>query len=121
MSYSIVTTDTFDKQVERLEKKFSSLKQEISDFKDKITEDPFIGVSYGDGLRKVRLAIKSKGKGKSGGARIIYTIVYFEDVIILLRIEDKSEVANVTKKEVQDYLKAKGIKTKPDKIKKKKK
>ena len=36
-----------------------------------LEQDPFQGTSLGKGVRKVRMAIASKGKGKSGGARVI--------------------------------------------------
>ena len=49
----------------------------------------------GDGIHKVRVAISSKNKGKSGGARIITDITAIlsleKGVITLLYIYDKSE------------------------------
>ena len=51
------------------------------------------------GGRKVRMAIASKGKGKSGGARVItYNLYQEEDVIVidLLTIYDKNEISNIS-------------------------
>lgn len=45
--------------------------------------------------RKARIAIKSKGKGKRGGGRIIFYFEVLQDKIILLYIYDKSEMENV--------------------------
>jgi mRNA-degrading endonuclease RelE of RelBE toxin-antitoxin system len=45
--------------------------------------------------RKARIAIKSKGKGKSGGSRIIFYFEIVQDKVILLFIYDKSEMENV--------------------------
>ena len=38
---------------------------------DDLEQNPLLGTDLGDGLRKVRMKITSKGKGKSGGARVI--------------------------------------------------
>ena len=63
----------------------------------------------GFGVRKVRMIIKSKGKGKSGGARVItYNVTEMEDTIdiTLLTIYDKSERSNISDKEINDLLKS---------------
>lgn len=63
------------------------------------------GADLGNGMRKVRMAIAQKGKGKSGGARVIaYHVTVGDDVfgITLLTIYDKSELANVS----DSYLKS---------------
>lgn len=36
-----------------------------------ILKNPKLGVDLGNGLRKIRINIKSKGKGMSGGGRLI--------------------------------------------------
>lgn len=62
----------------------------------------------------MRLAITSKGKGKSGGARVItYTVILTEidSEIKLLTIYDKSERENLTDKELQDILKQNLVKS----------
>ncbi len=69
MSYSIEQTDEFGKRVKRLAKKHRSLRDDPSKLYDTLERDPFQGVLIGPNLRKIRLAITSKGKGKSGGAR----------------------------------------------------
>ena len=54
------------------------------------------------------MAITSKGKGKSGGARIITYIVNAEKEILLVSIYDKSEKETISNKEIllriQSYL-----------------
>lgn len=72
-------------------------------------ENPLEGVDLGLGVRKVRMSIKSKGKGKSSGARVItYNITIAEDNIdiTLLTIYDKSEKSAITDKEIKDLLKS---------------
>ena len=83
----------------QLLKKYRSLKSDIKDLKDSLVINPFQGTSLGKGVRKVRMAIASKGKGKSGGARVITYNLYQEgDTIIidLLTIYDKGEISNIS-------------------------
>ena len=64
----------------------------------------------GDGIHKVRVAISSKNKGKSGGARIITDITAIlsleKGVITLLYIYDKSERGNISDKEIDELKKS---------------
>ena len=72
-------------------------------------ENPLEGADLGFGVRKVRMIIKSKGKGKSGGARVItYNVTEMEDTIdiTLLTIYDKSERSTISDKEIKDLLKS---------------
>ena len=56
--------------------------------------------------RKARIAVKSKGKGKSGGGRIIFYFEIVEEKIILLFISDKSEMENVQTAFIEQILQA---------------
>lgn len=67
MSYSVVVSPTFRKQAKRLLKKYASLKQDLDALVGQLEKDPQQGIAVGKGCYKVRLAIRSKGKGKSGG------------------------------------------------------
>ena len=73
---------------------------DFSVFLDSIKKNPFQGVDLGNGVHKVRMTVQSKGKGKSGGMRIITYIisVYHEDNIdlTLLYLYDKNEISNVS-------------------------
>lgn len=64
-------TAEFKRQIKRLRKKYASLQSDFDELLAELSENPFAGVDLGDGVRKVRMAIKTKGKGKSGGARVI--------------------------------------------------
>lgn len=91
-------------QTKRLSKKYHSLKKDLQDFKKSLFNDPYQGSSLGKGVRKVRMAIASKGKGKSGSARVITYNLYQEGdsiIIDLLTIYDKSEISNIT----DDFIK----------------
>lgn len=57
----------------------------------------------GGGVRKVRMSIKSKGKGKSSGARVITFNYLLEDdnrEITLMTVYDKLERETISDKEI---------------------
>ena len=100
MSYSILPTHRFEKELKRLVKKFPSLKIEFKELIEEITKNAQAGTFIGNNCYKIRVAIESKGKGKSGGARAI-TYVYVEsETIYLLTIYDKSEKENLKPNEL---------------------
>src|SRR6266700_6414024 len=100
MSFSIISIATFDKQAKRLIKKYPSLKKELQQLGDALITNPFTGTSIGHDCFKIRLSIASKGKGKSGGARIITHVYVSGKTIFLLSIYDKSEQSDITNKEL---------------------
>ena len=97
MKVTIGTIDEFERQARRLSKKYRSLKSDLKDFQDSIKENPFQGSDLGGGVTKIRMAIGSKGKGKSGGARVLtLTVLVSDDAdVTLLTIYDKDEIDNV--------------------------
>lgn len=104
MSYSIVTIAPFDRQLKRLVKKYPSLKNEVKQLGTLLSNAPDSGTSLGNNCYKIRVSISSKGKGKSGGARVI-THVYVEGTLIyLLAIYDKSEQGSIDDKQVLNLL-----------------
>jgi mRNA-degrading endonuclease RelE of RelBE toxin-antitoxin system len=100
MSYNVVTIPPFDRQLKRLAKKFPSLKTEYANLIESLEENPVKGVAMGNSCYKIRVAIKSKGKGKSGGARVITNVQVVENNVFLLAIYDKSEQDNITDNEL---------------------
>ena len=72
VNYRIILSDSFLKEAKRLAKKYNSFKKDLETLQNTLLENPYSGVDIGDSLRKVRMAIKSKGKGKSHEARIIH-------------------------------------------------
>lgn len=100
-------TAEFKRQIKRLKKKYASLQDDYANLLSELQENPYIGVELGKGIRKVRMAIASKGKGKSGGARVItYCIESNQDEITidLLTIYDKSEIDNVSDSYIQSLI-----------------
>lgn len=105
MNFSVKTISVFERQAKRLMKKFPSLKKEIKTLISELKKEPTKGTSVGHDCHKIRLAIASKGKGKSGGARVITHLVYKKDTVYLLSIFDKSDMENLTEKEILELLK----------------
>ncbi|MBQ9641817.1 MAG: addiction module toxin RelE [Bacteroidaceae bacterium] len=98
----------FALNLRRLSKKYRSLQSDYARLLDELEGNPYLGTDLGDGVRKVRMAIASKGKGKSAGARVItYVIEEREDEIIihLLTIYDKSEIENVSDQFIRTLIK----------------
>ncbi len=104
MSYSIKTIPRFEKNLKKLAKKYPSLKIEYTHLLKTLRKNPQQGVSLGNNCYKIRLAIASKGKGKSGGARIITNFIVTDKVVFLLSIYDKSNKENITDKELKELL-----------------
>ena len=104
MSYSVKSTEVFERQTKRLTKKYASLKAELLALVKELKENPHQGTALGKNCYKIRLAIKSKGKGKSGGARVITNFVVTNEVVYLLSIYDKSDKENLTDKELEELL-----------------
>lgn len=104
MSFNILTIPPFDRQLKRLVKKFPSLKSDFSTLLDSLQTYPKQGTSIGRNCYKIRLAIRSKGKGKSGGARVITNILVSETTIYLLAIYDKADEENITEKRLKELI-----------------
>jgi hypothetical protein len=105
MSYNVKSIAVFEKQAKRLIKKYTSLKKELLKLINELKENPEQGTAIGKNCFKIRIAIASKGKGKSGGARIITNFVISDNTVYLLSIYDKSEKENITDKELEELLK----------------
>lgn len=104
MSYKIETIRTFDKQIKRLSKKHSSIKKDLLELVNDLMANPQKGTPLGKNCFKIRLSITSKGKGKSGGARVITYLQIIDETIYLLTIYDKSEKENLNEGEIDALL-----------------
>ena len=105
MSYNVRTIPYFDRQAKKLSVKYKSFKIELAKLFSSLEVDPMQGTALGNDCYKIRIAIKSKGKGKSGGARIITHIIAVREEVYLLTVFDKSEKDNISDKELQELLK----------------
>ena len=112
MNYSIETTEYFEQQFKRLFKKYRSLKNDMAKLVKELRENPTMGDDLGNNTRKIRMAIASKNKGKSGGARIITFHVLVDVIntdIYLLTIYDKSEQESISEKKIQQLKEENGL------------
>ena len=104
MSYSVKSILVFEKQAKKLVKKYPSLRKELLDLVQELKEKPEQGIPIGKHCFKVRIAIASKGKGKSGGARVITNFIVTDNTVYLLSIYDKAEKGNITDAELDALL-----------------
>lgn len=104
MSFEVIVTSRFKRDIKKLVKKYLSLKREFGELLDSLEENPKLGVHLGNDCYKIRIAIASKGKGKSGGARVITCILIRDQKVFLLTIYDKSEKENISDKELIELL-----------------
>ena len=106
---TISVSDDFAKEAKRLAKKYPSFKQDYKDFLVSNKNNPLQGDEITKNIRKIRMAIKAKGKGKSGGARVI-TFNILTDIenghVVFLLLYDKEDAStvkvNVVKQLVRD-------------------
>lgn len=105
MSFEIVYTENFERELKKLAKKYRSIKTDLAHLLDEIEQDPKQGISLGKDCYKIRMAISAKGKGKSGGARVITNVYIKGNIVYLLSVFDKSEKENITDKELEALLK----------------
>jgi len=95
MSYNIIPTHRFEKELKRLSKKFTSLKNEFTELIVALSKNPESGIFIGNSCYKIRLAIASKGKGKRGEARVITYLYIATEKVYLLTVYDKGEKADL--------------------------
>ena len=101
MSFSVIPSDKFKKEAKRLIKKFPSLKEELIDLANILGNTPETGTPLGNNTYKIRLAIKSKGRGRSGGARVITYLLTDNKEVYLLTMYDKSEFDSLDDKTIR--------------------
>ncbi len=95
----------FERELKQLAKKYPSIHNDLAHLEVDLLRSPFQGTPIGKDCFKIRIAIKSKGRGKSGGARIITFVQVVNQDIFLIAIYDKSESENISDKELQSRLK----------------
>ncbi len=115
MKVIVRVTRNFKKEVKPLLKKYYSLRKDILELEKELISNPMLGTPLGKNVFKIRLKITSKGKGKSGGARVISLVETNligiveqtserEVTVNLLSIYDKSAVATITDYELRDLI-----------------
>ena len=112
MNFEIQTTSYFDVEAKRLSKRHRSFIDDLQTFRESLMKNPYQGTELSPGIRKIRLTIDSKGRGKSGGARVI-TFTYLVDeqdgVVILLLLYDKADASSIKMNVVREIIKDLGL------------
>ena len=86
MNFNVVVTDGFKKHAKGIAKKHPSLKSDLDKLIDSLEKEPAQGEPLGKDCYKVRMAITSKGKGKSSGSRVITCVKIVNQTAYLLTI-----------------------------------
>jgi len=105
MSYNILLTDHFKREAKKLIKRFASLSSELSKLFDELAENPTLGKHLGNDIYKIRISIASKGKGKSGGARVLTYVKVSDESVLLFTIYSKGTKDTISDKEIQLLIK----------------
>jgi hypothetical protein len=107
MSYRVNTIEHFEKTFKKLYKKHLFLKTDLAKLITKLEADPTkVGTPLGDNCYKIRMAIASKGKGKSGGARVISYVLVDKKQVYLLSIYDKSAETTISEADLAKLIMA---------------
>ncbi|MEM8529170.1 MAG: hypothetical protein AAGG68_31350 [Bacteroidota bacterium] len=110
MTCNLIITNEFERKAKKLAKKYRSLKSDLAVLFNALKENPYQGDQIKTDVYKIRLAIKSKGKGKSGGGRVI---TYLETQLIeneqsidvyLITIYDKSDSENISNQYIDQII-----------------
>ena len=105
MNYNIELSANFKKEAKRLTKKYPSLKGELVTLFTELEENPKLGIPLGNDTYKIRLAIASKNKGKSGGARVLSFVKVTQTAVLLFSIYSKGEIDSLTDKQIKELIK----------------
>lgn len=109
MSFKINITPFFGKEVKKLAKKYPSLKKDLVVLFEQLSKKPTMGDHLGNGVYKIRMVITSKGRGKSGGARVISFLRVESKNVYLLSIYDKGDLQTISKEKISVLLKKMGF------------
>ena len=106
---NVLTLARFLRKLKPLAKKYPSLKSEIRELGESLSENPRQGIFIGRNCYKIRLAIASKGRGKSAGGRVVTCLKVEQDTIYLIDIYDKADRQNLPDFELDEILKEAGL------------
>ena len=104
----VYRTSIFDTDYKRFAKKYVNLSSDIQQLEETLVKRPDIGTSLGGGVYKIRVACEAKGKGKSGGFRVItYLVDERADGtdVYLIMMYDKSEESSIKASQLKKIVK----------------
>jgi mRNA-degrading endonuclease RelE of RelBE toxin-antitoxin system len=104
MNYEVEAIPNFRKDLKKLAKKHTSIKEDFGNLLQSLEQNPIQGTFLGNNCYKIRMAITSKGKGKSGGSWVITFVKISQKTVFLLSIYDKSEKEDISDTEIIELL-----------------
>ena len=99
-SFEIIATEPFERKLKRLYKKYRSLAFDLAPIVEQLAITHQLGQPIGKDCYKIRVPIASKGKGKSGGARLITYVRFIKNTVFLIDIYDKSDQDSISDEEL---------------------
>ena len=101
----IEETETFNKAVKKLKKRFKNIENDCDEFVQSIETTDNLGVDLGNGVYKVRITNSDKKSGKRAGYRLITYLKLIDNKLYLMYIYDKSDLATVSEKQIDTLIK----------------
>ena|SRR5947209_3927675 len=105
MKNRIIVEASFRRPAKRLAKRYPSFPFDLLELIVELETDAHLGVSLGGRLRKIRMSVASKGKGKSGGARVIAYVLVEIGRVHLLTVYDKADRESISDEELKVLMK----------------
>jgi len=102
--YAVIEQELYKKAIKKLSKNYRNIKSDMKDFLKSINTKDDLGIELKSNVFKVRIKNSDKNKGKSAGYRLISYLAIIENELHLLYIYDKSSLANVTEKEIDELI-----------------
>lgn len=110
MANKVIYTSRFARDAKPFIKKHPSFRNTLELLEQELLANPRLGKPYGNKIYKIRLADESKGKGKSGGFRVITYVISEDDTtVFMITIFDKSEEDNIQKQALLQLIKKLGL------------
>lgn len=104
MNYKIELSSNFKKEAKKLAKKYPSLKEELANLFNVLEVNPTFGIPLGNDVYKIRVAIGSKNRGKSGGGRVISFVKVTDTTVLLFSIYNKGDKDSISDKEIKELI-----------------
>lgn len=105
MNYKVEVSENFKREAKKIVRKYPSLKTELADLILELEVNPTKGIALGNDIYKIRLAVSSKNKGKSGGLRVMSFVKIIDTTVLLFSIFSKGEKESITDKEIKTLIK----------------
>ena len=109
MSYNLIVSNSFKRDLKHLSRKYPSIRSDVEMLEQELGQNPTQGIPIGKNCYKIRIAISSKNKGKSGGGRVITLVRVIKEEVFLLAIYDKSEKEDISNAELKQLLEDAGL------------